>query len=195
MKRACDNPLVGSRRYVSGYSQGMPPITIGFSTTNKLVSRAIRLITRAPCSHAWISFADATLGFRMVMQAEWWGYEIRPWARWAAENKLVAEFEPRGPALLPALRKLARDLGSKYDFISAMWAGIAAWFSRWRKARLSIRPSRTPHQLMCSEAVVRFLINAGFDFPPGVDPELVSPGDLMRHVSSSSQFRLLRKGR
>lgn len=192
MKRACEHPATGATVSVSGGGKKIPAISVGFSTTNKLISRAIRWVTRAPCSHAWVAFDDQTLGMRLVMQAEWWGYEVRPWKRWQQENKLVAEYWPVGPDLGPALRKLAVELGTKYDYSSAFWTGLKGWFKRLFKASWSLRPSRTPHQLMCSEAVTRLLLDGGYDFAPGVDPEMVSPGDLLIKVSKSSEFRKIR---
>lgn len=165
-------------------------VTIGFSTTNKVSSGIIRWLTQSPCSHAWFAFDDDTLGMRMVMQAEWWGYEIRPWPRWIKENKLIAEFEPTCDKLhmTKAVRAMARELGTRYDFGSAAWVGIKGWLRRWIQSGLTLRPSRTPHQLMCSEAVVRLLGHAGLLLPRGLDPELVSPGDLLSTLKGSSRF-------
>lgn len=163
-------------------------ITIGFSTTNKFLSRTIRWITRAPCSHAWFAFDDATLGIRLVMQAEWWGYEVRPWTRWLKENRLVAEFDPVDLEFAPAVQAMAQELGTRYDWGSAAWVGVKGWVRRWFHSGLTVRPSRTPHQLMCSEAVVRLLMHAGYQFAPGLDPELVSPGDLLGILQKSAQF-------
>lgn len=163
-------------------------VTVGFSTTNKLTSRIIRWATRSPCSHAWFAFDDETLGMRMVMQAEWWGYEVRPWKRWRGDNILVAEFEPAELELGPSVKFMAQELGTRYDYGAAAWVGVKGWVQRWFHSRLSVRPSRTPHQLMCSEAVVRLLMHAGYQFSPGLDPELVSPGDLLGILQKSAQF-------
>ena len=163
-------------------------VTIGFSTTNRIASRLIRWLTRAPCSHAWVAFYDAALGLRMVMQAEWWGFELRPWTRWVHENILVAEYQVMGLDMAAPLRTLAQELGSDYDFKSALWVGLRGWFHRWVRARLTLRPSRTPHKLMCSEAVTQLLLWAGAPLPNGIDPELVSPGDLLRLVDGMPSF-------
>lgn len=163
-------------------------VTIGFSTTNKVASRLIRWAARAPCSHAWVAFYDSALGLRMVMQAEWRGFELRPWARWARENRLVAEYRVTGLQMAEPLRMLARELGGNYDFKSAFWVGLRSWLHRFFRTRFSLRPSRTPHQLMCSEAVTRLLTWAGAPFPQGLDPELISPGDLLKLVRSLPSF-------
>lgn len=163
-------------------------VTIGFSTTNRIASRIIRWVTRAPCSHAWVAFYDSALGMRMVMQAEWWGFEVRPWVRWAHENRLVAEYRVLGLQMAAPLRTLAKELGGNYDFRSAFWVGVRSWFHRWMRTGLTLKPSRTPHQLMCSEAVMRLLMWAGVPLPHGMDPELVAPGDLLCLVRSLPSF-------
>jgi len=165
-------------------------ITIGFSTTNKWISRIIRWVTRAPCSHAWIAYDDDALGQRMVLQAELWGYEVRPWHRWKRQNIWVAEFIPAGPPLDDALREIAQFIGTDYDVRSALWAGTKRWLRRLFPA---IRAIRTPSSFMCSEAVVRFL-RFGHSFYKtvikGLDPEGSSPGDLL--VSCRESYRELR---
>lgn len=164
-------------------------VSVGFSTTNKISSRIIRWLTHAPCSHAWVAFYDETLEMRMVLQAEWWGFELRPWARWVKENILVAEYVSRELDLDPAVRFLSQELGGRYDFGSAFWVGLKGWVRRWFRARLTLRPSRTPRQLMCSEAVARGLAHAGFPFPTYLDLETVSPGELLITCSRSSLFK------
>lgn len=168
-------------------------ITIGFSTTNKWISRIIRWITRGKVSHAWIAYDDFTLGLRMVMQAEAWAFEVRPWQRWIKENKWVAEFKLIDGSQHAALRKRARDLGQKYDWMSGFWVGVSSWFKRWLKAGFSFRPSRTPKRLMCSEAVVRFLKDAGCASVEGLDEELTSPAELYDTVRCSANFLPVRR--
>jgi len=165
-------------------------ITIGFSTTGKFMSRVIRFVTGAKCSHAWISFYDETLGSKMVMQAEWWGYEIRPWHRWLSENILVAEFTTDLDMSSP-LREMAKSIGKRYDWFSAGFSGIKRWISKWVSSKFTLRPSRTPRKLMCSEAVVRFLRAAGSPMVMNIDPEATSPGDLFKIVSKSPSFNIV----
>jgi len=153
-------------------------ITIGFSTTNKLISRFIRWITRSPVSHAWIAFDDHCLQTRLVMQAESWGYEVRPWKRWKRENTLVAEFEPTGPPLEENLVWIAQFLGAKYDYRSAIWSGLWRWFGRWVRGKF-----HTPGKLMCAEATIRFLLHRElYSSLAHFDPEVTNPKRLMDRV-------------
>jgi hypothetical protein len=158
-------------------------VTIGFSTTNKLVSRLIRWVTRGRVSHAWIAFYDHSLGTRLVMQAERWGYEVRPWHRWRHENILVAEYRPQ-TQLDNSVCWIARSLGTKYDWTAALLVGLRRWLERWVKGRF-----QSPKKLMCSEAVIRFLQHGRITVVKNVDPETTSPARLLQLVNTSTEFR------
>jgi hypothetical protein len=161
---------------VTGYC-GPTAITVGFSTTNKLISRFIRWVTRSPVSHAFVIFNTPTFG-RVVMQAEAWGYEIRPWGLWQQQNALVAEFTPTGPDLAPSIVELAPQyLGRKYDWKAALLAGLWRWFGRWLRGRFN-----SPYSLMCSEALLRILQHAGYSSVAHFDAEVTSPRRVLDRV-------------
>lgn len=187
---ACGTPLEGVRTTISPADR--PPssvhnVTIGFSTTDKIMSAAIRWITRSPCSHAWLAFNDRVLGLRLVMQAEAWGFEVRPWLRWQTENKLVAEFRPTGPTLDPSLKWIATYLGSRYDYRAAFLVGLWRWLGRGLRGKFN-----DPTKLMCSEGVIRFLQHAGYAAVADFDPETTSPARLMRRCFQfAGEFELL----
>lgn len=159
-------------------------ISIGFSTTRLLMSRIIRWATRSSCSHAFIAFDDRALNMRMVMQAESWGYELRPWDRWIRHNTLVAEFRPIGPSLDDALREIAKRLGTKFDYRSAFIIGLKSLAQSWSRNRYTLNLNQSPWKLTCSEAVVRFLKHGGYDSVRQSDPETTSPGSLLKTVLS-----------
>lgn len=162
-------------------------ITIGFSTTKNYLSRLIRRVTASPCSHAFIVFTDSSLKMRMVMQAEAWGFEVRPLKRWIENNILVAEFKPvtTGGRLEKPLYKIAGYLGVKYDYENAFFSGLKSLLERWHKSRFTLKLARSPHKLMCSEAVTRFLAYAKFEAVKGLDPESTSPGELLKILLNS----------
>ncbi len=161
-------------------------ITIGFSTTRMVSSRIIRWATRSSCSHAFIAFDDRSLNMRMVMQAEAWGFELRPWDRWIRHNTLVAEFCPVGPPLEDALRVLSRRLGTKFDYWSAFIIGIKSLAQSWSRNRYTLNLNQSPWKLTCSEAVVRFLKHGGYAAVKKNDPETTSPGSLLKAVLACS---------
>lgn len=169
---------------------GPTSITVGFSTTNKLISRVIRWVTRSPVSHAFVIFDTPSFG-RVVMQAEAWAYEVRPWHLWQQQNTLVAEFEPTGPDLAPSIIDLApKYLGRDYDWKAALLAGLWRWFGRWLRGRFN-----NPYRLMCSEATIRILQHAGYSSVGHFDAEVTSPKRLLDRVFEmalrySNEFRL-----
>lgn len=188
---ACGHPLEGVRNTISTTGARPPSsisnITVGFSTTNKWMSAVIRWLTRAPCSHAWLAFDDKTLGMRLVMQAEAWGFEVRTWERWKRENKLVAEFRPIGAPLDISLKWIATYLGSRYDYTAAFLVGLWRWLGRGLRGKFN-----DPTKLMCSEGVIRFLQHAGYASVADFDPEITSPARLMeRCYRFNEEFELL----
>jgi hypothetical protein len=162
---------------------------VGFSTTNKIMSRIIRYLIGGGVSHAWVSFYDETLGIRLVLQAELHGLELRPWSRWLRENKLVAAFEPNRVKanLMYALRSRANGVGMAYDWWGAFKMGIQSWFRRWFKTSL-FQPWRTPLKVCCSEEVVEILQAASVASMAGCNPDGIDPKTLLDTIRKSDDF-------
>ena len=108
------------------------------------------------------------------MQAEAWGFEVRPWVRWRKQNILIAEFKPTAGDL--DIVTLGTFLGSRYDYTAAFLVGLVRLVGRTFKGRF-----RDPQKLMCSEAIVRVLQWANYKAADGLDPETTSPGSLLAH--------------
>ena len=141
------------------------------------MSRIIRWVTRSPVSHAWVAFDTPTFG-RVVMQAETWGYEIRPWDLWQQQNIRVAEFVPIGPDVAPSIVELAPQyLGRKYDWKGAILAGLWRWCGRWIKGRFN-----TPYRLMCSEATLRIFQHSEYSSLSHFDAEVTHPRRVLDRV-------------
>ena len=128
-------------------------INIAFSTTNSLLSRAIRWFTRSEVSHAIITFRDDTLGKVFVMEANGRGFMLVPWSKWRTHNTMIARYrvgvEPE--LQLESLRSLAEMLGAEYDYKS-LFAFLLRRFSSRMK-----NPLDSSNKLICSEAVAKFL--------------------------------------
>lgn len=157
-------------------------VSIGFSTTTKIRSRIIRWFTRSKVSHAWVAFYDDCLDTRVVLQAETWGYELRPWNRWKKENILIAEYLPLKDAD-GGIPKLATHLGSAYDWKAVFLTGLANLVKRWWRKK-----THDPRRLMCSESVLLFLSYCNFSTGCNLDPELTSPSTLMETIDASTEF-------
>ena len=126
------------------------------------------------------------------MQAQSWGFELRPWNRWLRENILVAEFRPVGPPLDRALSDIAERLGTKFNYRSAIIIGLKSLLSSWHKNRFTLNINRSPWKLTCSESVVRFLQFGAYRAAAGLDPETTSPGQLLRlMLRGTDEFRPL----
>ena len=106
--------------------------TIGFSTTNLAISGAIRAITHSPVSHVWLAFDDASLGVKLVLQAETTSVQLLPWETWKGRNLLKAELSLDGPDPDEAIRWAVRAfVGAPYDWVNAGLSGTWRWFGRW----------------------------------------------------------------
>lgn len=162
----------------------MKKIVIGFSTTKKIISRIIRWISKSKVSHAWIGFYDETLEMKMVMQAEMTGYEVIPISRWKRKNILKYVFTSDSLPLHDGLLYIAKYLGVEYDFLSALKTGLKRWFKKLFK-----RPLQSPKKLMCSESVTLALQKAGAKCVYNVNTEMISPGELLKLVEGSKEFR------
>ncbi len=128
----------------------------------------------------------------MVMQAQSWGFELRPWNRWLRENILVAEFTPVSGPLDGALAMLAERLGTKFNYRSAIFIGIKSLLSSWYKNRFTLNINRSPWKLTCSESIVRFLQFGNYRTTSFLDPETTSPGLLLREVMrNADEFKPL----
>jgi hypothetical protein len=164
-------------------------ITIGFSTSRQPISKIIRWFTGSACTHAFIAFHDASLKMRVVLQAEAWGFELRPWKRWRKNNILVAEYEPAAYQLEESLLYIAKLLGANFDFRSAILLGIRYRLLRWFKTGFTLNPNYSPKKLVCSEAVIRFLLKGKYKTIKHLNPELTSPGELLGTVMESKEFK------
>lgn len=168
-------------------------ITIGFSTRNLLVSKAIRWITQGACSHAWFCYNEQVVEaycqpIRKVAQAEWFGYETRPRWRWNKRNTVIAEFELIGFNANTAVHTMINNyLGSKYDYKAAALTGLWHLLKRSTMSKF-----KNPSKLMCSEGVIRLLNHAGYAVAKNIDPETTSPKTLMvRCFQYPHELRLL----
>ncbi|KPJ58558.1 MAG: hypothetical protein AMJ46_14010 [Latescibacteria bacterium DG_63] len=156
-------------------------VTVGFSTSTKLISKAIRWALNSPCSHAWISYSSQVVGAVgssvEVAEAEWYGFWSMPRWRWELRNVVVAEFLLIGPPPQQALQTvLNRRKGSKYDYTAAWLAWAYKWLGSWAKGLFVQDPSK----LMCSEGAIEVLAEAGYQLVEGINHHRTGPKKLMQ---------------
>lgn len=149
--------------------------TVGFSTTDKLLSQLIRLATRSKVSHAY--FRTTLLSRPVVVHADWQGVTVTDYARWLRANSVVAEYRIDAP-ILPMVGELFEHLGAGYD-----WGGLVGqgWVLLGRLfGRTWANPLQSNDRWYCSELVADSLRQMGAQLP--WRPEAASPEDLYRYA-------------
>ncbi len=153
------------------------PVRIGFSTTDALLSRIVRALTRSKVSHAFLVYFDVDFDRDMVMEAVGAGFRIVPLDKFARHNRIVDVVTPRFP-IDEGLRAAVDWLGESYDARGivgmAILLAVRALRRRTRGARNLLASRRA---LFCSEAVARACRACKY---PGFDrdPETTTPQDL-----------------
>ena len=146
---------------------------------------AIRFITKQKASHAWISFYDEFLDQRMVMEASNTGYRLLPIGYWARQFPGLKTwvFVYRKDGIEIGVKEIAKKLGTEYDVRFMLWHATKRWFKRlWN------HPGNSPNKMACSEANVRIMQVANVPGSSVLDPELMTPGDLLCFLNSSNYF-------
>jgi len=146
---------------------------VGFSTTNKIISRIIRWVTHSEVSHTFLAYQ--AFNRIWVLEAGFLGVSIVPLDKFKAKNNIV---------LMVPVRELSPDdlgaamdqLGTAYDFgglLGAIFPVIGHWFKRkWKN------PWNNPKAMFCSELVVYSLQSAKFPGTEALVPADTSPQDL-----------------
>jgi hypothetical protein len=153
------------------------PTRIGFSTTDALLSRLIRRLTRSRVSHAWLVYRDVDFDREMVMEAVGAGFRIVPLDKFARHNRIVEIVTPRY-SIDEGLKAAVDWLGEGYDRRGLVGMALLLLFRALRRRTRGVRNLiASPRALFCSEAVARACRASGY---PGFerDPETTTPQDL-----------------
>lgn len=159
---------------------------IGFSTTNRLVSRLIRWITKAQVSHTFLIVE--LYGQSWAVGAEFNGLVMIPMKKFQAKNIIKAVC--RVPELTDEkLSVLMGSLGEAYDF-GGLFGGIFPQIGRWFKRKWK-NPWNNRKALFCSEFVVQALQLAGLPGAETLCPTTTTPQEikdfLLRHHNPSQE--------
>ena len=135
-------------------------VHVCFSTTDGLLSKIIRLATRARVSHCLITYRCPTFQKNMVLEVQGRGFVMTAWDGWEKKNKLMARYSISLPdaEIQPALASLADLLGAAYDRLSLFGHLLRI------VGRLKRNPIDSKERLVCSEAVALFLSWIGVSF-------------------------------
>jgi hypothetical protein len=155
----------------------LEPTRIGFSTTDALLSRLIRRLTRSTVSHAFLVYRDVDFEREMVMEAVGAGFRIVPLDKFAKHNRIVAIVKPRHP-IDEGLKAAVDWLGEGYDAPGLVGMAVLLVLRALRRRKLRVRNLLARRSaLFCSEAVARACRASRY---PGFDrdPETTTPQDL-----------------
>ena len=145
---------------------------IGFSTTNRFLSKVIRWITRSKVSHTWLLYYDDDFDCDMVMEATIEGFRLIPFESFKVKNIAIELFTPKH-SLAAGFKAAGKKLGSKYDvkgLFGAIVPIIGKWFSRkWHN------PFHSSKALFCSEAMVDVMKDSSYPGWESFEPEDINP--------------------
>jgi len=153
----------------------MGEMQIGFSTTNRFLSKVIRWITRSKVSHTWLLYYDDDFDCDMVMEATIEGFRLIPFNAFKEKNVAIELFTPKY-SLAAGFKMAGKKLGTKYDvkgLFGAVVPIIGKWFSRkWHN------PFRSKKALFCSEAMVGIMKDSNYPGWDLLEPEDINPQGL-----------------
>ena len=152
-------------------------VKIGFSTTDMLLSRIIRLVTSSKTSHCWFLFEAH--GKQFVLQADIGGVRITPYSKWAKKWKIVAIVEPKYKVdLAPAWDMLDEN----YDYgglLGNAWVYLGHLFKKkWKN------PLNDARSLFCSELAVKVLQASNYPGADKLDPAATSPEEVFKLLTA-----------
>jgi hypothetical protein len=148
---------------------------IGFSTSNQLISRAIRWFTKSETSHVFFIYYDEDFKGDFVFEATEPEVRIFPWPAFKKENTIVDVFIPLYP-LDKGFEAMGQRLGYHYNFwglIGMIWVLIGRLLGyQWRN------PLTSKKAEFCSEGVSYVLLWSNY---PGFDgiPDTKDPQQLL----------------
>lgn len=153
---------------------------IVFSAGNSWLSKAIMWFTRGKASHSFFVYYDQDFEADMILEATGGpmsgGFRIIDYEDFKKKNKIILEHEARHD-LSVGFKKSRKWLGAQYDLgglIGFIWVLLGRWLRKtWHNPFCSSRA------LFCSEAVARVCQWSSYPGFEEVDPETMSPQDLI----------------
>jgi len=160
---------------------------IGFSSTNKILSRIIKWATRSKASHAYVLIMVA--GEPIVIHSNQHGVNCDHYNKFKKDKKIVSEYkllldeETEKQATANALRLLDKP----YDFLSVLGFGWVLLCKALGCKAKNPFPNRSAYQ--CSEFALTVMRKAGIEGTDKLPKERVSPEDLIDCLEGSSQAK------
>lgn len=166
-------------------------VTLVFTTSTSLLSKAIRAFTGGPTSHVAIGteFFGVPVLIHAALDNDVSGVQITTREKWLVANSLVAEYEIL-PDVTNNMRSMIMLLGEKYDklgLIGYVLVAVAKWFGKWIK-----NPLASPRAWVCPRYVLGLDPECAL-IPEwkNIDRDSVTPKDLLEACQSENSFRVL----
>jgi hypothetical protein len=150
-------------------------VSIGFSTTNKLISNIIKFGTKSDVSHAFVLFD--WLGERWVLEAGFNGIYTISYDSFVANGNIIKYVINLPYVKMEDLLPAFKQMGVKYDF-GALIGSSVVLLGAWLKKKWN-NPFNTPKAMMCSELIVTWLQQIKFDGAEKLKPANTPPSALL----------------
>lgn len=160
-------------------------IAIGFSVRPRnILSRMIRWVTKSTCSHTWLLIRENQLfGNEFVLEATEVGVRLIPYSIFKARGNKVVSLIDIDHDIQRGLREMSKAMGARYDF-TGLFGMLVVYLGRVFRKRWK-NPVRGSDAMFCSEFVLRVMQAANYGPVSGMDPDSVSPDDLMQVLSGN----------
>jgi len=162
---------------------------IGFSTTNGIMSKAIRWFTHSKASHSYIIFLAE--GQTLMVEADQHGVICEDYSNFKKKNKIVAEFEltvtPEEEHKIVgyALQQLTRP----YNFLEILgyvWIIVNKTFGRTVK-----QPFKDRSAYVCSELVICSLQAGNFPLSHFMNRFVTPPEGIIEFLLNHLRAKLI----
>lgn len=155
-------------------------LAISFSTgRHSPISAIIRWVTGSKVSHAFLTYDDATLGDRWLLEADRGGFTAQRLAIFEKSNVVVVAIPiDLPPEVVRAADRWVGDVGYDYEglFGNAL-ADLQVWLRL--KTRSAVHVWHSARSMFCSEAMVRLLQLGKYPGAEKLVPWKTSPQGLL----------------
>lgn len=162
----------------------MSEASIIFSTTGGIFGRLVRWFTRSRVSH--VGIATTFHGVLVVIHADFGGVQVMLWSKFIRENEPVVSFIPMDIDVDGAILSAVSEVGEAYDYVGILGYAVVMIARRW--GRRIANPLAGAKAAVCSELVARALCAVLPEWRSFIDPEQVTPEDLLCLVEQSKHF-------
>lgn len=160
-------------------------LEVVFSDRNTPFAWLIRLVTRSKVSHVSFRVVDY-----FAYEAGTTGVSVLPWDTFKAKHTVLARYAlkvERFPNADAALPLLLETYGDGYDYLGILGLGYCLLIEKLFNKNVP-NPLNARSSYWCSELVSSFLSWAGDAKALAIDPDTVSPEDLLELFRSNPEY-------